>query len=292
MPNHRATTTRARPPREHGRTRSFGRSDLSRRFLGYVVAGTTLVAAAELTRETVFDSVPNASAAAIPSTPQTPELYDLSDVIRDAARPTANLIRVKVNRDNTVSFALPRSDNGQGIITSTQMIIAEEMGLDPDQVLVTLADARPELVFNQLTGGSSTTFSTFTPIRVAAAIAQGRLLDAAAAELGQDKAVLTSRAGTITDTAGKALSFGDLTAKAAAPVTQAVQVALKDREKFTVIGKPRTKFDARDMVTGKKIRELSNDASARTSDVGPGRSSREPTAAPAPVGEPRRAAER
>ncbi|MCD2195161.1 molybdopterin-dependent oxidoreductase [Actinomycetospora endophytica] len=251
MPNHRATTTREKPPREH--SRRFGQSDLSRRrFLGYVVAGTSLIAAAEFTRESISDSVPNASAAAIPSTPQTPEIYDLSDAIRDAARPTANLIRVKVNRDNTVSFALPRSDNGQGIITSTQMIIAEEMNLDPDQVIVTLADARPELVFNQLTGGSTTTFSTYTPIRVAAAIAAGRLLDAAAAEMGQDKAVLTSRAGTITDTAGKALSFGDLTAKAAAPVTQAVQVALKDREKFTIIGKPRTKSDARDMVTGKK----------------------------------------
>ncbi|HEY2220415.1 molybdopterin cofactor-binding domain-containing protein [Actinomycetospora sp.] len=252
MPSHRATTrSRSRPERPAKQT-VLG-SDLSRRrFLGYVVAGSTVIAAAELGRESLFGSTPKASALAVPSTPQTPEIYDLSDAIRDAARPTANLIRVKVNRDNTVSFALPRSDNGQGIITSTQMIIAEEMNLDPDQVVVTLADARPELVFNQLTGGSTTTFSTFTPIRVAAAIAAGRLLDAAAAEMGQDKAVLTSRAGSITDTAGKALSFGELTAKAAAPVTQAVQVALKDREKFTVIGKPRTKSDAREMVTGKK----------------------------------------
>jgi isoquinoline 1-oxidoreductase beta subunit len=253
MPNHRATTTRSRTRSDRPAKQTILGSDLSRRrFLGYVVAGSTVIAAAELGRESLFGSTPKASALAVPSTPQTPEIYDLSDAIRDAARPTANLIRVKVNRDNTVSFALPRSDNGQGIMTSTQMIIAEEMNLDPDQVVVTLADARPELVFNQLTGGSTTTFSTFTPIRVAAAIAAGRLLDAAAAEMGQDKAVLTSRAGTITDTAGKALSFGDLTAKAAAPVTQAVQVALKDREKFTVIGKPRTKSDARDMVTGKK----------------------------------------
>ncbi len=98
-------------------------------------------------------------------------------------RPTANLIRVEVRKDGTVHFALPRSDNGQGIITSSQMIIAEEMGLEVDQVEVTLADARPELVFNQLTGGSSTTFTTYTAIRVAAALAAGRLLDAAAAVL-------------------------------------------------------------------------------------------------------------
>jgi isoquinoline 1-oxidoreductase beta subunit len=222
-----------------------------RKFLGYLVAAPTLVVAAELTRQQAFGA-PTASAAPIPSTPQPPDAYDLLDALRDSARPTANLIRVEVNRDGTVSFALPRSDNGQGIITSTQMIIAEEMDLDPDQVTVTLADARPELVFNQLTGGSSATFSTFTPIRVAAALAAGRLLDAAAAELGQEKSVLTSRQGLITGQNGESLPFGELTERAAAPVTQITDVVLKDRESFTVIGTPRTKSDARAMVTGKK----------------------------------------
>ena len=244
MPAHRASAPERRSP---------GRSHVSRRrFLGYLVAAPTLVVAAEVGRQAVFDSAPVANAAAIPSPPLPGEVYDLLDVIRDAARPTANLIRIEVERDGTVSFALPRSDNGQGIITSTQMIIAEEMNLDPDQVVVTLADARPELVFNQLTGGSSTTFSTYTPIRVAAALAQGRLLDAAAAELGQDKSVLTSRTGLITGMNGEELPFGELTELAASPVDEAVDVALKPREEFTVIGTPRTKSDARAMVTGKK----------------------------------------
>ncbi|WP_433803368.1 molybdopterin cofactor-binding domain-containing protein [Actinomycetospora sp. CA-084318] len=248
MPTHRATTTRSRPTTEPAH-----RADVKRRsFLGLLVAAPVLVTAAEIGRQTIFDTVPDASAVALPSAPQPAEVYDLLDVIRDSARPTANLITVKVNKDGTVSFALPRSDNGQGIITSTQMIIAEEMNLDPDQVVVTLADARPELVFNQLTGGSSTTFSTYTPIRVAAALAQGRLLGAAANELDQDISVLTSRQGLITGPNGKSLPFGELTAKAAAPVTEAANVVLKDREKFTVIGKNRTKSDALAMVTGKK----------------------------------------
>ena len=128
------------------------------------------------------------------------------------------------------------------------MIIAEEMNLDPDQVVVTLADARPELVFNQLTGGSTTTFSTYTPIRVAAALAQGRLLDAAAAQLGQEKSVLTSRTGLILGQNGEELPFGELTEAAASPVNDAVEVVLKPREEFSVIGTPRTKSDARAMV--------------------------------------------
>ncbi|TWF80856.1 isoquinoline 1-oxidoreductase beta subunit [Pseudonocardia hierapolitana] len=231
----------ASPPRAG----SGGAATSRRRFLGYLVAAPTLVVAAELTRQSVFGGTP--AAAAVPSAPQTPEIYDLLDALRDAGRPTANLIRIEVNRDGTVSFALPRSDNGQGIITSTQMIIAEEMDLDVDQVRVTLADARPELMFNQLTGGSSTTFTTYTPIRVAAALAKRRLLAAAAQVLGQDVRTLTSRRGLI-----NGLPFGDLTEKAASATTEQVEVVLKAEEDFRIIGRPQNKTDARAIVTGRK----------------------------------------
>jgi isoquinoline 1-oxidoreductase beta subunit len=255
MPAHRAAT-RPRPDPDGG-TGTAPSSVSRRRFLGFLVAAPTLVVAAELGRSAAFGAPPAWAAAlpklpGVPSPPQTPEYYDLLDALRDSARPTANLITIEVHRDGTVSFALPRSDNGQGIITSTQMIIAEEMNLDVDQVRVTLADARPELVFNQLTGGSSTTFTTYTPIRVAAALAQGRLLGAAAAQLAQEKAVLTSRKGLILGRNGESLPFGELTQAAASPVTEAVEVVLKEREKFTIIGKPQTKTDAHAIVTGRK----------------------------------------
>ncbi|MBW0101737.1 molybdopterin cofactor-binding domain-containing protein [Pseudonocardia sp. KRD291] len=245
MPAHRAPATalRPRPPEGEGGVSR-------RRFLGYLIAAPTLVVAAEMGRQTVFGA-PEASAAPIPSV-QTTELYDLSDAIRDAARPTANLIKIEVNRDGTVSFAMPRSDNGQGIITSTQMIIAEEMDLELDQVVVTLADARPELVFNQLTGGSSAMFTLYTPVRVAAALARGRLLDAAAAAFDQDAGTLSSRAGVITSLTGGTLGIGELAEKAAVQTTEQVEVVLKPREEFRILGKPQTKTDARAIVTGKK----------------------------------------
>ena len=53
------------------------------------------------------------------------------------------------------------------------MIIAEELDVPIGRVRVTLADARPELLFNQLTGGSTGPRDSTTPIRVAAAIAKG-----------------------------------------------------------------------------------------------------------------------
>ncbi|WP_371613327.1 molybdopterin cofactor-binding domain-containing protein [Streptomyces clavifer] len=215
-----------------------------RRFLGFVLAAPTLVTAAEL--------VPAEQARAdVPSADIT-ELVDLNDVMTLAALPTSGLITVQVHTDGTVSFALPRAEVGQGITTSTAMLIAEEMDVPLAKVRVTLADARPELVFNQLTGGSNTTIATYTPVRVAAAIARGRLLEAAATVFGAALAEVTIRAGVVIGPAGRTIGIGALAEKAAAVRTQQVAAELKPAEQFTVIGTPQRRIDALDAVTGRK----------------------------------------
>ncbi|WP_172387936.1 molybdopterin cofactor-binding domain-containing protein [Streptomyces sp. MNP-20] len=216
-----------------------GRGVGRRRFLGFVLAAPTLVTAAEL------GAAPAAEA-------DITELVDLNDVMTTAALPTSNLITVEVHADGTVSFALPRAEVGQGITTSTAMLIAEELDVPLERVRVTLADARPELVFNQLTGASNTTISTYLPIRVAAAVARERLLRAAAAELRAPLARLTLRAGTVTDGAGTAIGIGALAAKAASVTVRRTWVDLKDRADFTVIGRPHNRIDALAAVTGRK----------------------------------------
>ena len=213
-----------------------------RRFLGYVLAAPTLVTAAEI-------GLAGTARADLPS-PDITEIVDLSDLMTLAALPTSGLIAVEVGQDGTVSFALPRAEVGQGITTSTAMLIAEELSVPVDRVRVTLADARPELVFNQLTGGSNTTIATYTPIRVAAAIARQRLLAAAEAELGT--ADLTLADGVITDRSGRSVDIGALAGKAASGETRRVPVELAARESFTVIGKPHNRIDALAAVTGRK----------------------------------------
>jgi isoquinoline 1-oxidoreductase beta subunit len=215
-----------------------------RRFLGYVLAAPTLVAAAEI------GQAPPA-AAGIPS-PEITEILDLNDLMTVAALPTSGLITVEVQPDGTVSFALPRAEVGQGITTSTAMLIAEEMDVPVDRVRVSLADARPELLFNQLTGGSNTTISTYVPIRVAAAVARTRLLRAAAAEFGTDVAGLTLKDGTVTGPGGRRLGIGELSAKAASITPERVSVRLKTPDEFTVIGRPHRRVDAVEAVTGRK----------------------------------------
>jgi len=214
-----------------------------RRFIGYLIAAPTLVAGAQL------GAAP--AKAAIP-TVQPVDLYDLSDLLTDAARPTANLITIAVNPDGTVSFALPRAEVGQGITTAVAMTISEEMDVPVDRVRVTLADARPELVWNQITGGSNTMHAIFTPVRTAAAVARGALLEAAANQLGVSAAELTIRDGVITAPGGATVTIGSLSKLAAVSESVTVRAQLKPRSQFRVVGKPQRRVDALDIVTGRK----------------------------------------
>ncbi|MGH3264993.1 MAG: molybdopterin cofactor-binding domain-containing protein, partial [Trebonia sp.] len=165
-----------------------------RRFLGYLVAAPTLVVAAQVGAQSVR---PKQADAAIPSLPSPEELFDLGDLQDLAALPTSNMIAVRINTDGTASFALPRAEVGQGITTLMAQLISEELELPIDKIDITLADARPELLFNQLTGGSNSTRSMYTPVRTAAAIARERLTAAAAKQWSVPASTLTARNGAI-----------------------------------------------------------------------------------------------
>ncbi|MBK1787699.1 molybdopterin cofactor-binding domain-containing protein [Prauserella cavernicola] len=220
-----------------------------RRFLGYLLAAPTLAVAARLGADLSSDTP---AEAAIPSLPGPADLLDLGDALTLAAAPTSGLIGIQLNRDGTVSFAVPRAEVGQGITTTVAMLIAEEMDLPLEKVGVNLADARPELVFNQLTGGSNSVRSLYTPVRTAAAVARRRLLTTAAEQWKLDPATLTARDGMIRSSAGHSASYGSLAEAAASPRTEEVSTTLKAAEEFRIIGTPTTRIDALDAVTGRK----------------------------------------
>ena len=215
-----------------------------RRFIGYLIAAPTLVAAADLR------SAP-AAYASVP-TVQPVDFYDLTDLLTDAANLTASLITVTINSDGTASFALPRAEVGQGITTATAMVIADELELPLDKVDITLSDARPELEFNQLTGGSNSMHVLYDQVRVAAAIARGQLALTAAQQLEAPLPKLTLKDGVVTAPDGRSLSYGSLTSAAAASRTQAVLAQLKPASQQTLVGTPQPRIDALQIVTGTK----------------------------------------
>jgi isoquinoline 1-oxidoreductase subunit beta len=215
-----------------------------RRFIGYLIAAPTLLAGAELMS-------PATARAALP-TVQPVDSYDLSDLLTEAALPTSALITVGVNADGTVSFALPRAEVGQGITTAVAMTIADEMGMPLDKVTISLANARPELVWNQLTGGSNSMHSIYTPVRVAAAIARDQLLQAAADELGGLPGDFGIVGDLVKAPSGQTIPIGQLGQKAAAINTRTVGATLKPQSALTLVGTPQRRIDATDIVTGRK----------------------------------------
>ncbi len=213
-----------------------------RRFIGYLIAGPTLIAAADLSA---------VAEAAVP-TVQLDDYFDLTDLLTDAALLTASLITVTINPDGTASFALPRAEVGQGITTAVAMVIADELELPLDKVKVTLADARPELEFNQLTGGSNTMHSIYNQVRVAAAAARGQLAATAAKQLEAPLPHLRIKNGVISAPNGRSVKYGSLARRAAARRTHAVVAQLKPASQMTLVGTPQKRTDARESVTGTK----------------------------------------
>jgi isoquinoline 1-oxidoreductase beta subunit len=222
------------------------KSDVNRRtFLGWVLASSTLVVAAPL----VLDA--DEAGASIASLPEPSDLFDLSDLLTDATLATAHLVTVTVNSDGTVSYALPRAEVGQGITTAVAMIIADEMDVPIESVKVSLSDARTDLLFNQITGGSNSIHSLYTPLRTAAALARQQLVAAAAVKWSVSADALTTRNGIVSG-AGRSATYGALAKSAAVSQTTQQSVTLKDADTLAVVGVAQRRLDALDAVTGRK----------------------------------------
>ncbi|MBC9712052.1 xanthine dehydrogenase family protein molybdopterin-binding subunit [Streptomyces sp. TRM66268-LWL] len=210
-----------------------------RRFLALLVAAPTLTVAVQLDPQ------------AAPAAP-LPELPDLGDVLNLAALPTSHLLTLKVAEDGTVDFWLPREEVGQGLTTAVAMLVAEELDTPLEKVRVHLDKARPELVFNQLTGSSNSIRSLYDPVRTAAAAARQRLAWAAALQWGTDPERVTTRDGRAHLADGRSASYGELARAASSDRAAEQPVALKPRAAHRLIGRPTSRIDARALVTGKQ----------------------------------------
>lgn len=94
---------------------------------------------------------------------------------------------IRVTSDNRIIFVLDRIEMGQGVMTGHAQMVAEELLVDPQDLEIEFAPVdrsydNPELGY-QITGASTSTHSSWGPLRTAAAAAREALLGAAAAAL-------------------------------------------------------------------------------------------------------------
>jgi isoquinoline 1-oxidoreductase beta subunit len=200
---------------------------------------------------------PPAAGAVVPTVQLPVDEYDLSDLLSDSCIPTNGLLQVVVNKDGTVSFALPRAEVGQGIQTAFAMVIADEVGLPLQDVHVTLRDADQRLEYNQLTGGSNSVHSLYPTVRMAAATARAQLERTAARRLGGDAWDYTVTGGTVHGPGGS-VTVREIAAEAAVSRDQTVHAALRGRS-TGIVGRPQGRTDALAAVTGGKVFALDVD---------------------------------
>ncbi|WP_329192971.1 MULTISPECIES: xanthine dehydrogenase family protein molybdopterin-binding subunit [unclassified Streptomyces] len=223
-------------------------SDRSRRsFLTHLVAAPTL---ALVTRAGADALAPQPADAAVPTLPALADLVDLGDLFILAGAPTAALLALAVEADGTIRFRLPREEVGQGLTTAVAVLVAEELDAPLTAVRVELDDARPELLFNQLTGSSNSIRSLYGPVRQTAATARARLVAAAAARWRLTPSALTTANGVVRAPDGRTADYGSLAEAAADPALPVLGSAPKPAAQHALVGKPAGRIDARAMVTG------------------------------------------
>jgi isoquinoline 1-oxidoreductase beta subunit len=161
---------------------------------------------------------------------------------------------VRIGTDDAITVILGKSEMGQGVYTGLPMVLAEELDVNPARVKVEFAPVDRAYYTPwapaQLTGGSSSTNTTYQQLRQAGATARAMLIAAAAATWKIDSAQLgTNGDGAVTH-ADKVLRYGELAA-AAAQMQPPKTVTLKDPATFRYIGKRVPRLDSPAKVSGR-----------------------------------------
>ena len=159
-----------------------------------------------------------------------------------------------VHPDEKVTVIVSKSEMGQGVATGMPTIVADELDIPMENVLVEFApaaDVYKDPAFKiQITGGSMSTASLWMPLRTAGASARAMLVAAAAKQWGVDPSTLTTKSGTVVDAKNnRTATYGSLVA-AAATMPAPAKPVLKTPDQFTLIGKVNKRIDTPLKVNG------------------------------------------
>ena len=164
---------------------------------------------------------------------------------------------LEISQSSEITFTLDRVEMGQGTTTGLTTLLAEELELEPSQILIKYAPV--ETIYRnpdyglQMTGGSNSISSSWGQIRTAGASAREMLLAAAAevykVPVAQCRA---DNARIYLNGSDKFLSYGELAALAA---NQSVpsEPPLKAPSDFRYIGKQNNRLDIHGKVNGQTV---------------------------------------
>ncbi len=159
---------------------------------------------------------------------------------------------LKIATDGTVTIMAPNPEFGQNVLTSLPMIVAEELDVDWDQVVVKQAPFRTDLYTRQFAGGSQSVRQGYNALRTAGATARQMLINATAKVWNVSASEITIKKGILKHTSGKTSTYGEM-AEAASQEKVPESVELKNTEDFTIISSSKKNVALPDIVSGKPL---------------------------------------
>lgn len=159
---------------------------------------------------------------------------------------------IKIAENGYVTIFSPNPEIGQGVKTAMPMLIAEELDVPWEHVVVEQAGLDTKNFKRQLAGGSQSIRLGWDALRQTGATAKQMLVNAAAAKWGVDASTCKASEGVITNEKGEKLGYGDVVNEAA-QLEVPEEVKLKEPSDFKIIGTNATNVDVNKIVTGKPL---------------------------------------
>lgn len=160
---------------------------------------------------------------------------------------------IKIGDTGMVTIYSPNPEIGQNVRTSMPMIVAEELDVPWENVVVEQAPLNTGWYQNQFAGGSLSIRLSWNALRMAGATGRRMLLEAAAKEWGIQVSDLTAVDGIIKENNGeRSTTYGAIASKAVG-IEVPKEVELKSVKDFKLIGTSIKNVDGKKIVTGEPL---------------------------------------
>lgn len=158
---------------------------------------------------------------------------------------------LSVADNGDITIMSPNPEVGQNVKTSMPMIIAEELDVNWDDVMVKQAPLNTESYVRQVAGGSQSIRQGWQSLRMAGATAREMLKNAAASKWNVNPSDCKTENGYVIHGSNK-VSYGEV-ASMAATMEVPAEVKLKDPSEYKIIGTNKGNVDIEGIITGKAL---------------------------------------
>jgi isoquinoline 1-oxidoreductase beta subunit len=150
---------------------------------------------------------------------------------------------IHIDNAGKVTLFSHRAEMGQGVYQAIPQIIAEELEVDLDTVSIVFAQGKRETYGSQVTGGSSSVRGSYKNLLKLGATAREMLIKAASRKWNVAASECYAETGYVMHRpSGKKFNYGELVLEASKLETP-VEVKLKSRSEYKIIGKPLPRQD-------------------------------------------------